>query len=47
MKATESNQENNNSFETRFKPMCHEIKTWSYLELLSSTKRLRRAKCSS
>ena len=37
-------KENKNSFETFFKPMWHEIKTWSYLELITSTKRV---KCSS
>ena len=37
-------KENKNSFETCFKPMWHEIKTWSYLELITS---IKRAKCSS
>ena len=36
-------------FETSFKPMWHEIRTSSYLnlELVSFTKRLKRVKCSS
>ena len=37
-------KENKNSFETFFKPTWHEIKTWSYLELITYTKRV---KCSS
>ena len=37
-------KENKNSFETFFKLTWHEIKTWSYLELITSTKRV---KCSS
>ena len=37
-------KENKNSSEASFKPIWHEIKTWSYLELLSPTKCV---KCSS
>ena len=37
-------KENKNSFETLFQPTWYEIKTWSYLELITSAERV---KCSS